>query len=152
MWQAVCTPDLCSVCRAFLTLLLLLHSYAAFKIQLRDPLSHIFLVPPGWRHSPLPAPIALVWSDSCCISVLPTLWCEIFKGRNSLCPGPCVPNRVLAHGGHVVNSCWHGLCTCRPVVQDLCALMNRTFQSPLEVCKITTYFMDEDTEAIIIMM
>lgn len=29
----------------------------------------------------------------------------------------CMPNRVLAHGGHVINSCWHGLCTCWPCGQ-----------------------------------
>lgn len=111
--------------------------------------AQVLLVPPDWRHSPLPAPIVLVWSDSCCISVLPTPWCEIFKGRSSLCPGPCVPNRVLAHGGHVINSC---CAPASPVVRDVCALINQTSQSPLEVCKIITYFTDEDTEAIIIMM
>lgn len=46
-----------SVCSALPALAHLPHSYSAFRIQPRDPPPQVFLVPLGWSHCPLPAPM-----------------------------------------------------------------------------------------------
>lgn len=74
------------------------------------------LVSSGWRpcsfHAPPMVP-QFERTPAVSLSHPPLMW--ISPGWNQpLLWALCMPSRMLAHGGHVINSCWHGVRAYRP--------------------------------------